>query len=59
MIIEVHYVAKPVHYIEKHEYRKFETLELAKFFAEGLNQYYYENPYIRIVKDGEVKVINY
>ena len=41
------------------ECRKFDDLEIAKSFAKNLNQQFYKEPYVRIVRGSEVSIIRY
>ena len=66
MIVEVYYLDRTgMDYVRPHcnqrrlVRRVFETLEIAKNFAKNLNQQFYKEPYVRIVRNGEVSIIKY
>ena len=66
MVVEVYYLDRVgMDYVIPHgnnrrlERRVFEDLDLAKKFAKNLNQQFYKEPYVRIVRNGEVSIIKY
>ena len=66
MIVEVYFLDRTgrdyvrVHGGQRRLVRRvFESLDVAKYFAKNLNQQFYKEPYVRIVRNGEVSIIKY